>query len=223
MYRLVRSRRKTLGIYVNREAEVEVRAPLNMSESYIDRFVRSRQAWIDKAVSDRSLVKTAREAFKLTYGDMVLYRGQPIQVVSGQTSRPFYDGAAFVLPEGLSDEEIKKASIDVYKAEARKYIAERLDYLAKKVSVTPAGMRISSARTRWGSCSANQNLNFSWRLIMASDEAIDYVIIHELAHLKELNHSQRFWALVQSAAPDHKSAKAHLRQLHKRLSTENWS
>ena len=93
---------------------------------------------------------------------------------------------------------------------------------AKRMDVTPTAIKINGAKTRWGSCSAKKSLNFSWRLIMADDDVIDYVVVHELAHIAEMNHSARFWALVEGALPDYQSRKAKLKALQQRLSIEDW-
>ena len=90
------------------------------------------------------------------------------------------------------------------------------------MSVTPSAVRINGAKTRWGSCSGKKSINFSWRLIMASDDVIDYVVVHELAHLLELNHSARFWAVVEKILPDCRERRKQLRELQKRLATEDW-
>ena len=90
------------------------------------------------------------------------------------------------------------------------------------MNVTPIAVKVNSAKTRWGSCSGRNSINFSWRLIMADDDVIDYVIVHELAHIKEHNHSDRFWAVVASVLPDYKMRQAKLKILQKKLASEDW-
>jgi hypothetical protein len=90
------------------------------------------------------------------------------------------------------------------------------------MSVTPIAVKINSAKTRWGSCSNKKSLNFSWRLIMADDDVIDYVVVHELAHLREMNHSPRFWAVVEAVLPDYRERKLKLRALQAKLNREDW-
>ena len=86
---------------------------------------------------------------------------------------------------------------DFYKIEARKYIERRINFIAEENNLEFNKLRITSAKTRWGSCSSQKNINFSYRLAMAPIKTIDYVIVHELAHLKEMNHSKKFWTLVE--------------------------
>ena len=89
---------------------------------------------------------------------------------------------------------------------------ERAAYFAGIMNVTYGTLRLSSARTRWGSCSARGNLNFHWKLILMPPEILDYVVVHELAHRKEMNHSARFWAIVESVLPDYKERRQWLKE-----------
>lgn len=102
-----------------------------------------------------------------------------------------------------------------YKKEAKNYIVPRCNELAEEFWFTHAGIRITSASTRWGSCSSKKTLNFSYRLIMSPPESIDYVIIHELCHLRQMNHSSKFWKEVADIMPEYKKYEKHLR-------TEGW-
>lgn len=99
-----------------------------------------------------------------------------------------------------------------YKTEAKKYIVPRCNYLAEKYGFTHKGIRITSASSRWGSCSSKKTLNFSYRLIMSPRECIDYVIIHELCHLRQMNHSSKFWREVAAIMPDYKTWENHLKK-----------
>ena len=106
----------------------------------------------------------------------------------------------------LSDFEIAEL-----KAQAWAYIPSRVNYFAKIMDVTPTGVSINQAKTRFGSCSSKKRLNFSCNLMRYPAEAIDYVIVHELAHIKELNHSKRFWAIVEGVLPDYKKRQSILK------------
>jgi len=90
------------------------------------------------------------------------------------------------------------------------------------MNVSPASVKVNGAKSRWGSCSGKNSVNFSYLLITAADGLIDYVITHELAHTKEHNHSGRFWAIVGDALPDYKERRRALRELQKRLASEGW-
>ena len=90
------------------------------------------------------------------------------------------------------------------------------------MEVAPSAVGITAAKTRWGSCSARRSINFSWRLAFADDAVIDYVVVHALAHITEMNHSARFWAIVAAVLPDYRERRERLKILQRRLVAENW-
>ena len=106
-----------------------------------------------------------------------------------------------------------KKQIRLYKEQASKIIPERIILFAHPMGVRPSDIRIGSAKKSWGSCSSSGRLTFSWRLMMAPPEAIDYVVVHELAHLKQLNHSKAFWKIVEEVMPDWKKRRRELKLL----------
>ena len=226
MVKIVRSKRKTLAIYILKDASVEVRAPLDMPLRHIERFVDSKERWISDRVSRRARSIDAKFAFSLNYGDQVLLRGKlyPIKAVEKSgLSRAGFDGEYLLAPPGLSSDMIKKAVISIYTDEANKTLREKTRAFAERMGIQYRGLRVTGAKTRWGSCSSKASLCFSWRLIMAPDDVIDYVVVHELAHIREMNHSPRFWALVSCVIPDYPDKKKKLRQLHESLASQDWS
>lgn len=110
----------------------------------------------------------------------------------------FYLFGEVFIPE--NPEQLEK----FYFTQAKKYIIPRCEYLAKKYGFTYENINISRAQTRWGSCSSKKNMNFSYRLVMSPVACIDYVIIHELCHLRQMNHSQKFWKEVEKIMPAYK-------------------
>ncbi|MCL2539250.1 MAG: M48 family metallopeptidase [Oscillospiraceae bacterium] len=221
-YKLVRSKRKTIAIHIL-EGLVEVRAPMKTPKRVIDEFVASKEKWIaDKLLL--SLEQGARrETFSLTYGDKALYRGREYPIVARPGNGAGFDGETFYLPPGLTPPQIKAVCIWIYRLLAKDYLTERTADFARRMGVWPSKIRISDANSRWGSCSAKGSINLSWRLMMADDAVIDYVAVHELAHLKELNHSGRFWAEVEDVLPDWRERKQALRELQKRLVAQDWT
>ena len=104
-----------------------------------------------------------------------------------------------------------------YRQAAKEYIPKRVAYYAQLLDVTYATISIRDQKTRWGSCSSKGNLSFSWRLILAPPKVLDYVVVHELCHRKEMNHSPRFWALVESMIPDYKTHRKWLKENGEKL------
>lgn len=135
---------------------------------------------------------------------------------------PSIDGDVLYFPPGLDEARLKGRLILFYKQEARKLVTERIGQIAPLMGVKPTNIYIGSAKRSWGSCNAKGRLSFSWRIMMAPPEAVDYVIVHELAHLKHLDHSKAFWAVVAKVLPDWKRRRQLFRLLQKRLDTEDW-
>ena len=221
-YKLTRSRRKTVAIHITKDAFVEVRAPLKMPKAEIEKLVMEKEKWIENNLKRRKQINENKSVFKLTYGGIAMICGKmhPIQAKEG--TRAGFDGDYFYMPPNLTPDEIKNALIQIYKTAAKRIINEKVTKYAKYMNVTPTGIKITGAKTRWGSCSGKNSINFSWRLVMADENVIDYVVVHELSHIKEHNHSQRFWKTVEKVLPDYKQRQLKLKLLHKKLSNENW-
>ena len=111
---------------------------------------------------------------------------------------------------------------EIYRMLAKSYLVKRTCDLAEYFGENINSVKINSARTRWGSCSSKRNINLSLYLIMASPDAVDYCIIHELCHLKHMDHSKSFWALVEMRDPEYKAHEKELKELGKKLALENF-
>ena len=221
-YTLKRSNRKTFAIHV-RDGLVEVRASLKMPKSDIDRFVMSKEKWIIEKLAESTERAAQRGSFILTYGDQVTYRGKQYPIAEKQGNHIGFDNECFYMPPDLTPERVKYACIQIYRLLAKRVLTEKTLEFAQKMSVMPTSVKINGAKTRWGSCSSAKSINYSWRLIMASDDIIDYVVVHELTHITEMNHSARFWARVSSVLPDYLERKAILKQLQQKLAVEDWA
>ena len=220
-YTLTRSDRKSLALYV-RDGVVEVRAPLRAPKSDIDKFVASKEKWIADKLAKSNERMEQRSNFSLTYGDYIIYRGKQYTIAEKPGNRIGFDDVCFYVPPNLTPDQIKYSCVEIYRLLAKRDLTRRTMDFAAKMSVMPASVRINGAKTRWGSCSSKKSLNYSWRLIMADDDVIDYVVVHELSHMMELNHSHRFWAIVGSILPDYAERKVRLKALQQRLGREDW-
>lgn len=220
-YTLTRSKRKTAVIYV-RDGSVEVRAPLKMPKHEIDRFVSAKEQWITDRLAKSQAQSERRESFTVTYGNMVLYHGKQYPIVAKASQGTGFDGISFYMPPDLLPNEIKASCIQIYRLLAKNDLTTFTSIFAKKMGVIPFDVKINGSKTRWGSCSARKSINYSWRLIMASESVIEYIVVHELAHLIEMNHSLRFWSIVEGVLPDYRNREAELRKLQMRLMGENW-
>lgn len=172
-YRIIRTRRKTIGLEISPDLQITVRAPYHLSDVRIREFVESKQTWILKHLA----IMQDRQAH------------DPI-------------------PAGvISDKELRHMT-----KEARIIIPERVKYFAKIIGVTYGQITIRHQKTRWGSCSSSGNLNFNCMLMATSPELIDYVVVHELCHRKQLNHSPLFWKEVEEILPDYRNLRSRLRE-----------
>ncbi|MCL2372463.1 MAG: M48 family metallopeptidase [Defluviitaleaceae bacterium] len=219
-YIIKRSKRKTIAIYI-KNGQVEVRAPLGCPMAAIEGFVEEKQGWISGKLATSQEQAAARRDFALGYGDFITLRGRQYPIVARAGDRAGFCGESFYMPSGLAVDAIRDICIKLYHRLAKSHIEERIAAYAAKLG-SPATVKINSAKTRWGSCSARKSINFSWRLIMAADPIIDYVVVHELAHMQEMNHSPRFWAIIEKIMPDYYLHRQGLKKLQKRLASEDW-
>jgi len=220
-YTLTRSSRKTAAIYV-RNGEVEVRAPLRMPRHDIDRFVSEKEQWIIQSLSKQQSEAAMKESFVINYDSLILFLGKQYPITQRDGTQAGFDGGVFYMPPRLSPDQIKFTCVKLYKMLAKVHISNRVAFYSSQMDVIPSTVKINNAMRRWGSCSSRKSLNFSWRLIMANDSVVDYVVVHELAHIKEMNHSVRFWAIVEDILPDYRQRNTKLKELQHRLNIEDW-
>ncbi|MCL1816082.1 MAG: M48 family metallopeptidase [Clostridiales bacterium] len=221
-YTIIRSNRKTCALYVTEKATVEVRAPMKMSKPAIERFVASKENWLRTNLAWASARLAECASFKLDYGSSIILLGKEHTIKAAFGNKISYGENGIFVPPGLNPDEIKHAVVLMYKAAAKDILTIRTGQIAEMMGVKPAVIKISSAKTRWGSCSGKHNINYSWRLIMADQDVIDYIIVHELAHIKEHNHSAAFWSIVQSVMPDYQEKRKKLDLLQEKLNQQDW-
>ena len=211
--KLVRSRRRSLALTISPDATLTIRAPWWISLGEIKRFAERHRAWIARRLTvlkSRPLAPVHR----YVAGEEFWYLGEKYKLnfVAGACSAKLNSSTKeLLLPEG-GPRLTKKKIIARYKKEARPIIADRLNQLAHLHGYSYHSWRLTSARTRWGSCTSRGSLNFTWRLIMLPPALLDYVIRHELAHLRHPNHSRAFWAEVARIDPDYLARRKWLKQ-----------
>jgi predicted metal-dependent hydrolase len=210
--RLVRTRRKTIAIVVERDGKLTVRAPLRMADVHIREFVEAHSDWILKNQAKARLSAPPPQKQYIP-GETFLYLGRPYPLTIIPRQRPAltFDGSAFRLAQSALP-KAEEAFARWYKKQALEVFTERVELLSGRYGFTYQKIRISSARTRWGSCSSKGTLSFTWRLVLAPLEVADYVVIHELVHTKIKNHSKTFWARVGELLPDYKTCVRWLKK-----------
>ena len=184
---IIRSNRKTLAIQINPDLSVTVRAPIYASQRDIERILKEKEGWIQKHI-EKIREQEAKRKETQGYGE----NGEQGEAIER---------------EYLSREEIQKLA-----EKALEYIPKRVSYFAKQIGVTYGRITIRNQKTRWGSCSSKGNLNFNCLLMLTLPEVIDYVVVHELCHRKEMNHSKAFWAEVEKVLPNYKEQVKWLKE-----------
>lgn len=222
-YTLERKQRKNITICVN-EGQVVVRAPLCCSQVHIENFIHQKESWILQKQSEWLELQKSKQSFvdNFGYGSKITIRGNELCVTPINKAIAEIDDVSLYIPAGLDNAQARDACIKACYHIASKHLPSRVEFFAKQMNVVPKSIKINTARSRWGSCSGCKRLNFSWRLICGSDDVIDYVVVHELAHILQMNHSDKFWDIIATVMPDYKKHICELRKLHCKLVSEGW-
>jgi len=211
-------RRKTLSLEVRRDGAVVVQAPVRTSRKEIEGFIRAKEKWLRKRLQEQK--EHERECRDKTFatGETFLFLGEayPLTVLdacglNGQEPPLSFTGQQFIL-RGEYVAEGKILFSGWYRERALNLITERFRYFCSRLWFFSRSIRLSNARGRWGSCTADDRIYISWRIVMAPPAVMDYVIVHEILHLKEKNHSRRFWDLLKAVLPDYKQQRLWLRE-----------
>ena len=221
-YELLRSRRRTMTFSVS-PAGLSVRAPFGMSQPSIESAVQEKGSWIVRKLSGMQQRQERMAALKMDWqaGAQLAYLGGTLQVqVDPQAAKHALtctDDAAnravltLALPVAVSEKKIRDATKKWMLQQATQHYTSRMNHYAALLGVTWRTLALTNANTRWGSAKADGSIRLHWRLMQFSPEVIDYVVAHELSHLRELNHSPRFWAIVASVMPDYETRQKQLK------------
>jgi predicted metal-dependent hydrolase len=220
-YTLQRSARRTIGFVIS-DSGLRVTAPRWVLLRDIELAIRSKEAWILAKLQQRqeSAVERSRQQMEWRDGARLPYLGGALTLrlrpAATQVAAVHHDEStgelAVHLPDGAQEQALKDTVKEWLQRQAHALFAQRLPLYAMRLGVQYCAFRLTSARTQWGSCTAKGIIRLNWRLVHFGHAQIDYVIAHELAHLREMNHSPRFWALVESVFPDHAAARKVLRE-----------
>ena len=210
-YVLVRRRgRRGVGLKVD-ESGLTVSAPVTMALGRIEAVLRDSERWIVKKIAEWSLRQVPAASWR--DGALLPYLGGNLVLRTAMAGRAraerVDDELRVATPHG-TDEEVRRAVVAWYKRAALAHLAPRVAALAGRAGIAPPRFLLSSAMGRWGSCNSRREIRITWRLMKAAPELVDYVICHELAHLRHMNHSAPFWAEVERQCPDYRWLRATL-------------
>jgi predicted metal-dependent hydrolase len=209
---IIRSKRKTIAVEITKDGGVLVRAPLRLARREVFSFVHQHSVWIARKIDQVRSRKGQITPRRFRDGESFPFLGEQhlLRFVAGADYLRKHDGE-FHLGVDLSS-RAGALFRTWYRARAREILEDRVATLAPRMGLTCRSVRITDARERWGSCSTAGSLNFAWRLVMAPPAVIDYVIVHELTHLVEMNHSRRFWERLGRVLPDYVERRKWLKE-----------
>ncbi|MEM7023052.1 MAG: SprT family zinc-dependent metalloprotease [Pseudomonadota bacterium] len=220
-YRVRRSRRARLLRITVRAEGVEVVAPPGVDDADISAFVQSSQRWIDRKLSAiRQRMADHPGSTRLVDGARIPYRGalERLSVTRSGRSRPNvrHDvDLSVTLPQDVPDHlleiEVERVLTGWLRRQARIEACALIAHYGQRHDLQPRGLKIKSHRTLWGSCTSNDVINLNWRLILAPPEALEYVVVHELCHLRHRHHQPPFWRLVADILPNYHEQRRWLR------------
>jgi predicted metal-dependent hydrolase len=217
-YLLERRSRRTVGLKITTEGLV-VHAPRRIFEFQLNQILQEKSNWILSKLQAREANQI--EKIEWVDGEHLLYLGQDIVlklVADIKKSTRFEHNALIVhAPEANMHSACSRMVLMWYKKQAMQDFARRLEILSAKLGVPTPPLTLSNAQSRWGSCNSRGEVRLSWRLVQAPPNIINYVICHELAHLKQMNHSPKFYAVLESLFPNHKAAEKELKILSPQL------
>ncbi len=202
-YIVVYSSRRTVGITVDRDGSVVVRAPKGIPDEDLRGVISAKTRWISEKVQHPQKYKDAAHppGKELVSGESMLFLGSVyrVEIVESPSERIQFDGR-FLVPRVIGDRGRDEFRLWFVRAAEDRLLPRVMEW-ATKLGVEVARVRIADNRFRWGSCTPKGNVSLNWRLVKAPTSVSDYVIVHELAHLLEANHGDRFWSIVRSQIP----------------------
>lgn len=203
----IRSNRTTIALNVDSSGMVILRTPHNVNSKLIDDFITKNRDWIiTRVIESKRNIKT----YNFTIGSSVPFMGEFYILKENSSLKSINMESMFI--ELPSSTNIKKQLLAWYKSYCRKEILKLVNHYTELLEITYNRVFIKNQKTRWGSCSGKRNLNFNWKIILTKPSLINYLVIHEVCHLVEMNHSKRYWDLVKKYD---KNFVSHRRELLK--------
>lgn len=218
-YQLERRQRRTVGLKITATGLV-IHAPQRISQAHLEDIIVQKSDWIRKKLA--SLTANKIPVMQWQHGEQLLLLGNSIILAVEHNVRSkaveYEPGVLQLAMPNHSDESlVAHKVIQWYKKQALADFTRRLEIFSSKLGVSFASLSLSNASSRWGSCNSKKEIRLNWRLLQAPPHIINYVVCHELAHLKEMNHSAKFWVVVASIYPAYKSAEKELKALSPQL------
>lgn len=209
-YKIEYRKRKNITISVERDKTIIVKAPPNTSIEYIDKCVNQKRLWLYNKLNHSQKYKE-KQTKEFINGSSVYYLGRhyKLEVVDDNSDGIYFRSKFYLSKNSLQLAEQLLQSW--YRSKAEEKIRPKIRYFAENLGVQYNSLMITDMKYRWGSCTPKNNINFNWRLIKAPSFVIDYIVVHELTHLIETNHTKKFWDIVSIQLPNYQKAKEWLK------------
>ena len=204
-------RKKTIMLRV-RKGEIEIMCPFYTSNLYLKQIIKQKNKWIQEKI--RNSTKGNLKPVSLDENYLRLrFKKIRLKFIEKDKERIFFKKGILKVESNVKNFENKrKLVVDWLKHQANSYLTKRIEYLSKKTFIPYNNLKIKSFKSRWGSCDSKGEILLNWKLIMLPPKVIDYVIIHELSHIRISNHSQDFWNLVEEKYPEYQKTKKWLKE-----------
>lgn len=216
-----RSNRKTLSLSILKDGQIVIKAPIKMSDDAIEKFVYEKQNWIRQKLA---YIEHNKEKYDdvMHYKKFLLFGNKySLKLANVKKIETSDTEMSIYIPKDTPEDKILTKLKSWYKKTAKNVLEERLNYICGLIKLKPNAFRISDSKGRWGACNSKGNVSFNFRVVMLEPSVIDYVIVHELCHLVEMNHSKRFWNLVTSFLPNVDIQKKKIKECSFLLSLYN--
>jgi predicted metal-dependent hydrolase len=214
---LRRPYQRSLNLKVRLNGVLRVTCGLKVNVAIIEKFILQCHDFIERSQQQILELRARYPRLEFVSGERVIWAGEkfPLEILWSWNKRPLVNFHTHAVELKIHIEstraERQKAIARAYKKQAEALLPGRVAYWSERMRLTPTGLSIRGQRTRWGSCGPDGKINLNWKLVGAPARVADYVIIHELAHLREANHSSRFWKIVEDFCPDYRELRKWLK------------
>lgn len=212
-FTIIKQKRKTAKIEVDNSLQVIIKVPMRMTKRQIEQLIASHHEWIETTVRRKREFIMTQDWY---YSGRLLFKGKYWNVERKSTSFDnfgidFSDKGFIIVSDG-SEKMERQLVANYFRNSAREELSELVKFYAEKLGVEYHKITIRNQATRWGSCSSKGNLSFNLRIMCAPKEMIEYVVLHEVMHLKHFNHSQAFWSAIEEIMPNYKECVNYFKQ-----------
>ena len=215
------NRQKTIDLQIDLHDGLSVYAPKQLSINEVEQNLHKKSKWIIKNIDKISEIKINLSQKEFLAGEKFLLRGRnyKLKIKRKENTKPnltFYKGTFIAtMPENIPDEDyqliLKPLFLKFYHQKAEEIVKERIKKYEKYFDTIPGKIRIKELKNKWGTCTGKNNISINWRLVFANTSIIDYVVVHEMCHLKNKSHSKKFWKDIEKILPSYRESKEWLR------------